>query len=194
MAEREARGEVDPTGPALSFLHLVELAVVARLRRDGHGRRPASLERLRRAHLFLRASWPEVEFPFASLDFLERGGRALHTFDEAHPNGAALALDAHGRWILPAPVARVLERIDFSIIDRQAERWFPAGREIPIVLDPRIGGARPTIKGRGITVETVYRRFQAGETIASLADDYELDQATVEAALRYADPTLLVAA
>lgn len=189
-ANRAKKG--DPL--VVSFLQLMEIVVVAQYRRGIPGRRPLTLERLRRAHAFARDYWRGLEYPFASLTLKEMGGHVLHAFDEANPNGAALALDMGGQWALPGFVTQALESFDFSHVDRLAERWYPAGREVPIVLDPRIGGGRPTIQGSGITVDTVYRRFRAGQTIEFLADDYDLDQSAIEEAIRYADPALLTAA
>ncbi len=178
----------------LSFLQLMEIVVVAQFRRGITGRRSLSLERLRRAHAFARRSWQGLEYPFASLHLKEMGGHVLHEFDETNPNGAALALDMGGQWAPPGFVTHTLESFDFSHVDRLAERWYPAGRDVPIVLDPHIGAGRMTIQGSGITVDTIYRRFRAGQTIEFLASDYDLDETAIEEAIRYADPTLLAAA
>ena len=89
--------------------------------------------------------------------------------------------------MIPGFVTNTLARIDFSEVDQLAERWFPAGRDVPIVLDPRVGAGRLTVLGSGVTVDTIYGRFQAGESIELLADDYDLDEAAIQEAIRYAD-------
>ena len=170
-------------GAGVSFLQLIEIVVVGQFRR---GKRPVQLDRLRRAHASTRALFG-TPYPFASLDLREVGGRVLHEFDEVDEHGSALALDLGGQWVIPGCVSKMLERVDFSHADRLAERWFPAGREIPIVLDPRIGAGRLTVHGTGVTIDTIYGRFQAGDSIEFLAEDYDLDSAAIQEAIRYAD-------
>jgi uncharacterized protein (DUF433 family) len=169
--------------PGISFLQLIEIVVVARFRR---GKRPIQLDRLRRAHALARERFG-LQYPFASLSLREFGGHVLHEFDVTDADGPALALDIGGQWAIPGFVTQVLNRMDFSEADRLAERWFPAGRSAPIVLDPRIGAGRLTVLGSGVTVDTIHQRFLAGESIELLADDYELDEATIQEAIRFAD-------
>jgi hypothetical protein len=161
---------VPDDAPGVSFLQVIEVVVVAQFRR---GKRPVQLDRLRRAHAFARERFG-ITYPFASLNLREFGGHVLHEFDEADPHGPALALDIGGQWAIPGFVTNTLERVDFSEADRLAERWFPAGRDVPIVLDPRVGAGRLTVLGSGVTVDTIYGRFQAGESIQVLASDYDL--------------------
>ena len=177
-----ARSETE-SAAGVSFLQLIEIVVVAQFRR---GKRSVQLDRLRRAHAFARERFG-LPYPFASLSLREFGGHVLHEFDEADPDGPALALDIGGQWVIPGFVTNTLARIDFSEVDRLAERWFPAGRDVPIVLDPRVGAGRLTVVGSGVTVDTIYGRFQAGESIELLADDYDLNEAAIQEAIRYAD-------
>jgi uncharacterized protein (DUF433 family) len=174
----------------ISFLQLIEIVVVAQFRR---GKRPIPLDRLRRAHTFACDRF-KLSYPFASLRMRESGSQILHEFDKAHPHGPALALDIGGQWVLPGSVTIVLGQVDFSKADQLAERWFPAGREAPLVLDPRIGAGRVTVLGTGVTVNTIHNRFLAGDSIEFLASDYDLAEATIEEAIRYADRSDLAAA
>ena len=57
-----------------------------------------------------------------------------------------------------------------------------------MVIDPERGYGRPVLDGRGIRTEVVIERFQAGESITSLANDYGLSAATVEDILRSHQP------
>jgi uncharacterized protein (DUF433 family) len=184
------KGRADDDTPVVSFLQLIEIVVVARFRRDG---RPIQLDRLRRAHGFVREQL-QLPYPFASLSLREFGGVVLHEFDVTHPDGPTLAVDVGGRWAIPGLVTQALDQMDFSEADRLAERWFPAGRSAPIVLDPRVGGGRLTVLGSGVTVDTIHRRFLAGESIEYLADDYDLDETTIQEAIRYADRASLAVA
>ena len=166
-------------GPAVSFLQLAEIVVVSRFRS-----RRVSLERLRRAHEF---AWDrfKLDYPFASLRLKTDGVHVLHQFEESNPGASLLALDLSGQLTLPGGVVQVMESFDFE--GDLASRWFPAGKEVPIVIDPRYGAGRPTIPKRRLTVETLRKRWLAGQTFQFIAKDLDLEPTIVEDALRYAE-------
>lgn len=171
--DREQRAEV-------SFLVLAEIIVVAAFRK-----RNVKLERLRRAHAYAREMLG-IEYPFASLRLRTDGVHVLSRFEEEEPGDSLLELDEYGQLTLPGVVISALEQFEFD--DSQlALRWFPAGRSKPIVVDPRFAAGRPTIAHRGVTVETIYRRWKAGQPINFIASDFKLRRDIVEAALQYAD-------
>src|SRR5579883_141115 len=83
---------------AISFLQLIEIAVVARYRiMDGAGRRAVPLDRLRRAHAYARDRFA-TPYPFATLALRVEGGHVLHDFAREHPGPGTLALDMHGQF------------------------------------------------------------------------------------------------
>jgi len=81
-------------------------------------------------------------------------------------------------------VLETLEQLDFE--SELAARWYPVGKSIPIVVDPKITSGLPTIVGRGVTVEVIHQRFKAGQRLEYLAQDFVLEPVLVEEALRYA--------
>lgn len=54
-----------------------------------------------------------------------------------------------------------------------------------IVIDPRISFGRPTVAGSGVSTAALVDRFDAGEDIQSLADDYRLGVEQIEDAVLY---------
>lgn len=170
----------------VSFLELAEIIVVATFRRPGpHGKRPVSLDTLRRAHDYARRAF-DLAYPFASLNLKVKGGHVLHDFDLAHPGEEQIALDLGGQWMLPFPVRKELEHFEFDPDDHLAQRWYPLGREGRIVIDPHVAAGRPVIVGTGVTVDVINKRFLSDESIAAIAEDFEIGPADVEQALRYA--------
>lgn len=171
-------------GPLMvSFLELVEIAVVARFRRGAPGHNPVTLERLRRAHAFARDRF-HTQYPFASLKLWEVGGHVLHEFEAREPGPAVIALDMHGQAVLPGLVERVQQSFRFE--DEIVHQWYPHGPGIPIVIDPRVSAGQPVLEATGVRVEIIFERFRAGEDIQALAIDFEVDEGAVEEALRYA--------
>lgn len=165
---------------AVSFLELAELVVAVRFRRKG-----LTLDRLRRAHGFAADRFG-LPFPFATLKMKTDGRHVLHEYEEEEPGVHLLALDLSGQWALPNSVAESLESFDFEG-SLWAARWFPSGKQVPIVIDPRMGAGNPTVVGRGVTVSAIYRRWKAGQRIPFIASDYRLPRDTVEEVLRYGD-------
>lgn len=175
--------ETRDTIPMLSFLELIELVVVARFRAPPT---PLKLEFIGQAHAFARREFG-LPYPFASLNLRKFGGHVLHKFDVETQTKPSrwIALDMGGQYALPGLVQTELER-NVIYPDDFAGVWYPRGRDVPIIIDPYLAGGRPTIEGSGVTVETVRRRFYAGETLADLARDYGLRRATVEKAVQAA--------
>ena len=181
FGHKERAGQPGPL--SVSFLELVEIVVVANFRRGSPIHGPIKLQRLRAAHEYARQRF-ELAYPFASLSLKRLGGHVLHEFDLTQPGGSALALDLGGQWALPGMVRTALEQLDFE--EEFAIRWFPLGRGARILVDPRIGAGRPTVAGTGVTADVIRGRFDAGESIQDIADDFELTPIDVEEALRFA--------
>jgi uncharacterized protein (DUF433 family) len=54
-----------------------------------------------------------------------------------------------------------------------------------VVIDPRVQFGRPCLAGTGVPTAVVIQRFNAGEELSSLADDYGRDVKEFEEAIRY---------
>jgi len=55
-----------------------------------------------------------------------------------------------------------------------------------VVIDPAVSSGRPVVNGTGVMAEIIVGRFNTGEGIESIAEDYGLKQAQVEEVIRYA--------
>ncbi len=163
----------------ISFLQLIEVVIAGRFRARG-----VSLERIRRAHEYAR-NYFNTGYPFADVRLRTDGTHILHEFEEAEPGASLLALDQSGQLTLPKMVVSTLISIDFET--DLAARWFPAGRDVPIVIDPRFGAGLPTIPERRLSISTIHKRWKSGQTIQFIAEDFELEPPVVERALQYAE-------
>jgi len=166
----------------LSFLDVCELGVVAAYRKDPGA---VPLERLRQAYDFASRNLG-LEHPFASERLRREGGHVLYEFSREHPGPGVLVLDLHGQYVLPDAVSGVIAQFEFGAADHLAHRWYLLGRQIPVVIDPERGSGMPTVDGRNLRADFLTGRWKAGESIAELAEDYELEASVVEAALRAA--------
>ena len=176
--------EVDPlfnTMPhdtiMVSFLQPAEVVVSARFRKAEH----VQFATVKQAYQNARREYG-LDYPFAHLDLEALGGHIVERLRESH----ARALDDTAQWTLPNLVGELVQQLDYD--HQLASRWYPAGKAVPIVVDPRISAGVPTIKGRGITVGMLQWRWkQEHQTIDFIAEDFDLSREHVEQVLQYAE-------
>ncbi len=176
------------TGPCLlSFSNLVELFVLADLRRD-HG---VSLQRVRAALRYVKETLG-VDRPLIHAKFKTDGVDLFveHIVEHEQEQGAALVnASAHGQLGLREALEARLERVEWDA-HKIAKRLFPfvrpeaTGQPRTIMIDPRMGFGRPVIVDTGIRTNIIAERFRAGESPAELARDYNVDPSAIEDALR----------
>ena len=141
------------------------------------------LQRVRRALPELRALYGS-EFPLLQ--------------QELHTDGLNLFLrDEHGILNLSQSAQRgIRQHFDLYLrrIDLQGKvaKLYPFVRSEPvsdapeaIVIRPDMGFGRPTVSGTGILTEVVAGRFQGGDSIAELTQEYGLTPLQMEEVLRW---------
>ncbi len=172
----------DRTSRTLSFRNLVELHVLAALRRDHE----VPLQRVRQAVAFLQKRL-DAPNPLASLQLLTDGRDLLvEAYDQF------LNVSRGGQLELRTLVQAYLDRIEHDA--HGPTRLFPFSRkqvlEDPrsIEIDPRIQFGRPCLAGTGIPTAEIADRCKAGESIDSLAEDFGRPREQIEEAIRYELP------
>lgn len=160
-----------------SFLELIEIVVAATFRKAEH----KSFKTVRLAYDNARKIY-NLEYPFASIELKAIGGHIVHIMRV--PEASLQAIDQPEQYTIPGLVQQILtEQIEYEY--ELASRWYPVGKNIPIVVDPRISAGLPIIKDRGITVEAIYKRFKADQDIAFIEKDFELQRGIVEKVIRF---------
>lgn len=67
-----------------------------------------------------------------------------------------------------------------------ARRWFPEGKQHPVVIDPEVQFGHPTIEQSGVPTAALYAAWLAeGRKRATVAKLYEVDPRHVDAAVRF---------
>lgn len=67
-----------------------------------------------------------------------------------------------------------------------ARRWFPEGKNHPVVIDPEVQFGHPTIDESGVPTAALYAAWLAeGKKRATVAKLYEVDPRHVDAAVRF---------
>lgn len=177
----------DANSSLLSFVNIIESHVLAAIRRF-HG---VPLSNIRPALDFVRQHYrtphPLAERIFETdgvdlfvrqFDFVinaSRGGQiAIRDFIEAHL--ARIEHDSKGQAVKLFPFVRRRDDLDPSAMKDEPKI---------VVINPRIAFGRPVLNGSGTPTSTIADRFQAGESISSIAKDYDRAEAEIEEALRY---------
>lgn len=169
----------DPEGRHLSFRNLVELHVLAAIRRQ-YG---ISLQSTRKAVDYMRKRLGG-NHPLASKRMLTDGKDLL-----VRDGGRLLNVSRAGQVEMDI-VESYLKRIEFGPRG-ELVRLFPftttsiENDPRAVMIDPRVQFGRPCLSGTGIPTEVLHERFLAGEGIEEIAADYEVDAKKVEAAIRY---------
>jgi len=179
-----AQGEVSPLfkghqeeDKVCSFLELIEIVVAATFRKAEH----TSFKTVRMAYDNARNMY-NLDYPFASIELKGIGGHIVHIMRV--PEASLQAIDQPEQFTIPGLVQQILtEQIEYEY--ELASRWYPAGKNVPIVVDPQISAGLPVIKGRGITVEAIYKRFKADQDIVFIERDFKLQHGIVEKVIRY---------
>ena len=165
-------------GRPLSYLQLVEVAFVATARQL-----PISLGEIRNTRNFFRQQF-QAEFPFATHRFQTEGHFLLVDFLEVEPDAERerFILGGRGGQLAWAPLLG--ERfLEFEYEDDLAVIWHVAGRSSPVRIDPRMNFGAPTV--RGIPTWVVKGRYEAGEVVEEIQNDFNLEPSEVLAALDF---------
>jgi uncharacterized protein (DUF433 family) len=158
----------------LTFEDLVEVAAVARARESG-----MSLQGIRQGLDFAKQELG-IARPLLS-ERLLTDGRALF-LDETRNSDQYVNLNRFGQ-VAWKPIEDVLKTIEYE--RGAAARWWPRGKNIDILIDPQVNFGRPVLAPLGVRTETLVDRFDGGEEIEDLAEEYGTKPALIQEALRF---------
>lgn len=163
----------------LSFINLIEISVLAAVRRVHN----VPLPHVRQAVSYLRKHFPSPH-PLADHKFQTDGVDLL-----VKKFGQILNISKDGQIEMKHLIEAYLRGVERNTQGVPIKLHLP-GRELSVgqpssvVVDPSRGFGRPVLDKAGVRTEVVVQRFQAGETITSLAQDYELAQDVIEDLIR----------
>lgn len=167
---------------ALSFFNLIEMQVIAELRRE----HKVPMSRVRTALAFL-ADNSSVAHPLVESELAVTPNQRVYMVHE----GRRIDISAGGQWPLDSVIRNLLQRVTrgrrgiVTYFPRVAAPKADADEYFPIVVDPEVCFGRPTISGTGIPTDVVADRFLGGDSVKRMAEDYDLAEEQIAAALRF---------
>jgi uncharacterized protein (DUF433 family) len=103
--------------------------------------------------------------------------------------GMYLPLGASGQYAMKEMLQAVLKRFEWEEPDFPSMLFpFLRGPRLAdkvVVLNPKRSFGAPHLASRGVTTAIIVSRFDAGETISSLAQDYKVEETEISAAIIY---------
>ena len=165
-------------GEPLSYLQLIEVAVVSTFRKLG-----VHLERIRKARQYLAQRF-NVEYPLTEYRFKTEGFHVLIDLAQfEHDEELRLVVaDKGGQLAWEDLMEDRLLEFDYEN-DGIAIKWHPAGRHSLVVIDPRVAFGAPNVSG--IPTWVLKGRYNAGETITDVIEDFQLEATAVRDAWQF---------
>lgn len=166
-------------GASLSYLQLIEVAVVSSFRKSG-----VRLSKIHAAREYLSKQL-EAEFPFASYRFKTDGKDLWMDYAqfEASAGDKTLLAASRGGQLAWSDIIGRLQEFDYENDGGLAIRWHVAGRDESVIIDPTIQFGAPSVEG--VATWAFKGRLDAGEGIDEIADDFGVSNSDVLAALRF---------
>lgn len=183
---REYPGIVDPDLPqiegakAVSFLALMELYLMRRFQECGL---PADKLRIAAGSVARRLG---IDHPFAFErlgDYLKHDNRDFFFRDLLGSDWEQLTGRNPGNFVWDEIVNPYLHEVEFE--GDYARRWFPAESDRLVVLDPAIKFGEPVLTGTRIPTANVADMVDAGDSVSTVAESYDLTVKQVQAALGF---------
>ncbi|WP_417807281.1 DUF433 domain-containing protein [Thioclava sp.] len=169
---------VREAGQGLSFLQLIEIAVVAELRRVG-----LSLEKIRTARAYFCQALNH-QTPFATQDFKTDGTDILQEMKSADGKlitDKLVVANASGQLAWTEFLGNQFQEFHYG--DGIVVSWKVSGPQSELVIDPQVSFGAPSV--RGIMTRAIKSEYAAGSNIDEIAEDYDLPAKLVIEALKF---------
>lgn len=168
------------SGDSLSYMELIEVAVVSTLRKIG-----LTLRRIKDAREYI-SNRLKCEYPFATYRFKTDGRHVLLDYQQVEKKkGKGMLLDASqgGQLVWEEIVGGLLKEFEYERALGLALRWHVAGLDRQIIIDPRVSFGSPSVKG--VPTWIIKGRWDAGEPVKEISEDFSLSEANIAEALTF---------
>ena len=167
-------------GKPLSYLELIEIAVVTTFRKLN-----VPLGNIAKTRQYMAQTF-NAEFPFAEYRFKTDGYHLLMDLAEVDPilrTDDLIVADAGGQLGWNAMMVDRLLEFDYDREYELALQWFAAGRQSRVTIDPRVSYGAPMVNG--IPTWILKGRWAAGESISDIQEDFNLEEKDIADGLRF---------
>lgn len=165
------------TKDAVSFVDLIEVATIGRLRDKGF-----SFKRIRQINAYCRIALG-MPRPLVTEKF-RVAGEDIFVADEF---GILVNV---GREAGMQAWEEVLEPFldDVEYEEQIVRRWWPLGKDVAVLVDPNYGFGLPVVEGTGVRTEIIAERHRAGDSDDEISYDFDVTPKQIRDALRWETP------
>ncbi len=174
---KEYSWEIDKT-KAINFNSLIEFYVFYQLRERGF-----NSEQIQTAHKQISKALNTM-YPFASSQIITLDNKKIFFKDS---NANVLNADETLHFLIKEIIEPFCEKIEYDS-NKNALLFYPDGKTSSVVVDPRKQFGAPVIAGTGILAETLFLYNKGGESVAFIADIFDLTEQQVTDALNFFKP------
>ncbi len=167
----------------ISFHGLVELVVIGTLRENGF-----SLKKIMNAREDLKIKTKKI-YPFATNNVKEN---LKPIKDENKPKNSILTftfpsgnvtLDGSGQYNLDF-ITEFFNHIEFDT-EGLAQRIFPVKNSRLIIIDPKQGGGKAMINGKGVEAQVISMIYTGKESVTNIKTQYDVTEEEILVAVNY---------
>jgi len=164
---------VDNKIKAVNFYTLIELYTCFALQELGV--RPQEILKSR----FAMAKDLKIPYPFASGKLLTDGNKIWYEFKDS-----IVKADGSKQTDFVEFIRQFATKIDFNS-NKIAERFWPAGKNSNVVINPHNQFGQPVLSGTNINVEVIYSMYESGEPVDSIGILYDLSDKQINDAINF---------
>jgi uncharacterized protein (DUF433 family) len=121
----------------------------------------------------------QMPYPFASAKLLSDGKKIWYEFKDSIVNA-----DGSKQTDFVEFIRQFANKIEFNS-DKIAEKFWPAGRESDVVVNPHHQFGQPVLNGTNINAEVIFSMYESGEPVDALGILYDLTKKQVSDAISF---------
>lgn len=163
----------------LTFLELIELLHIRAFLDAG-----VSWAKVRDAAATAARLLADEPHPFARRQWFADPAALYLKLGTASGDECLVEVAGHAQVALEPALRPYLQQIDFDV-DGLAQRWYPLGLTVPVVLDPLRGFGAPITDRSGISTEIIAAHHRAGDSVETIASWFQADVHEIAVALEY---------
>jgi uncharacterized protein (DUF433 family) len=143
-----------------------------------------SLQHIRRVAR-LASDLFQTPYPFASRRIFTDGHEVFASLSRDLEDPTLIEISSRHPQLIARPIiADYLTELDFDVQSSLAKRWWPLGRDVPIVLDPQVSFGAPVVAGTATRTEVLVGLARATD-VSVAADAFRVQASAASAAVEF---------
>jgi uncharacterized protein (DUF433 family) len=158
---------------AVNFYTLIELYTCFHLQELG-----VPIKQILRSRMVV-AKELKMPYPFASAKLLSDGKKIWYEFEDC-----IVKADGSKQTDFVEFIKQFAKKIEFNS-NKIAEKFWPAGKESDVVINPHHQFGQPVLNGTNVNAEVIFSMYESGEPIKALGILYDLTDKQVMDAISF---------